>query len=122
MLIHDVQGNGAATPIPGATVTVRGIVTLLKTNGFFLQEEVGDNDADPNTSEGIFVFTTSAPTVAVGDQATVTGTVVEFNGLTEISASNANVSVNSTGNALPTAVTLTTTDLPPTANSDAAAA
>jgi predicted extracellular nuclease len=114
-LIHDVQGNGAASPIPGATVTVRGIVTLLKSNGFFLQEEVGDNDADPNTSEGIFVFTTAAPLVAVGDQATVSGTVSEFNGLTEISASNANVSVNSTGNTLPTAVTLTTTDLPPTA-------
>ncbi|HEV2765585.1 MAG TPA: hypothetical protein VGV38_21560, partial [Pyrinomonadaceae bacterium] len=85
-------------------------------NGFFLQEEVGDNDTDPNTSEGIFVFTSTAPTVGVGDQATVTGTVVEFNGLTEISTSNANVSVNSTGNTLPTAVTLTPADLPPTAN------
>jgi hypothetical protein len=115
-LIHDVQGSGAATPIPGATVTVRGIVTLLKSTGFFLQEEVGDNDADPNTSEGIFVFTSVAPTVAVGDQATVNGTVSEFNGLTEITASNANVTVNSTGNSLPTAVTLTTADLPPTAN------
>jgi predicted extracellular nuclease len=114
VLIHDVQGNGAASPIPGATVTVRGVVTLLKSNGFFLQEETGDNDADPNTSEGIFVFTSSAPTVAVGDQATVTGTVVEFNGLTEISTPS--ITVNSTGNALPTAVTLTTTDLPPTAN------
>ena len=113
-LIHDVQGNGASTPIPGATVTVRGIVTLLKSNGFFLQEEVGDNDADPNTSEGIFVFTSSAPTVAVGDQATVTGTVAEFNGLTEITSPG--VTVNSTGNTLPTAVALTTTDLPPTAN------
>ncbi len=26
ILIHDVQGNGAATPIPGATVTVEGVV------------------------------------------------------------------------------------------------
>ncbi|MET0625703.1 MAG: endonuclease/exonuclease/phosphatase family protein [Pyrinomonadaceae bacterium] len=115
-LIHDVQGNGAASPIPGANVTVRGVVTLLKSNGFFLQEETGDNDADPNTSEGVFVFTSAAPLVAVGDQATVPGTVSEFNGLTEITASNANITVNSTGNALPTAVTLTTADLPPTAN------
>jgi hypothetical protein len=115
-LIHDVQGSGAATPIPGATVTVRGIVTLLKSNGFFLQEEVGDNDADTNTSEGIFVFTSAAPLVSIADQATVNGTVSEFNGLTEITASNVNVSVNSTGNVLPTAVTLTTADLPPTAN------
>jgi uncharacterized repeat protein (TIGR01451 family) len=113
--IHDVQGNGAASPVPGATVTVRGIVTLLKSNGFFLQEEVGDYDADPNTSEGIFVFTSSAPTVAVGDDATVTGTVVEFNGLTEISPAT-NVTINSSGNPLPPAIVLTTTDLPPTAN------
>ncbi|MCA1614629.1 MAG: hypothetical protein LC795_10915 [Acidobacteria bacterium] len=114
-LISQVQGSGTSSPVAGATVTVRGIVTLLKSNGFFLQEEVGDNDADPNTSEGIFVFTSAAPTVAVADQATVTGTAVEFNGLTEISASNANVSVNSTGNTLPTAVTLDTTILNPAA-------
>ena len=115
-LIHDVQGNGAASPVAGATVTVRGIVTLLKSNGFFLQEEVGDNDADPNTSEGIFVFTSSAPTVGVGDQATVTGTVVEFNGLTEITSPG--VTVNSTGNTLPTAVTLDATILSPAAPFD----
>ncbi|HEX8410119.1 MAG TPA: lamin tail domain-containing protein [Thermoanaerobaculia bacterium] len=111
--IHDVQGSGVASPVAGSTVSIRGIVTLLKSNGFFLQEEVGDYDADPNTSEGIFVFTSSAPTVAVGDNATVTGTVVEFNGLTEISPVT-NVTVNSTGNPLPTAVILTAADLPPT--------
>jgi uncharacterized repeat protein (TIGR01451 family) len=115
--IHDVQGNGAASPLAGQSVTMRGIVTLLKSNGFFLQEEVADYDADPNTSEGIFVFTSSAPTVAVGDDATVTGTVVEFNGMTEISPVT-NVTTNSTGNALPTAVTLTALDLPPAAGPD----
>ncbi|HYO64379.1 MAG TPA: lamin tail domain-containing protein [Pyrinomonadaceae bacterium] len=115
-LISQVQGSGTSSPFVGQTVGVRGIVTLLKSNGFFLQEEVGDNDSDPNTSEGIFVFVSTAPPVAVGDQATVTGTVVEFNGLTEISTSNANVQVSSTGNTLPTAVTLTPADLPPTAN------
>ncbi|HEV2765269.1 MAG TPA: lamin tail domain-containing protein, partial [Pyrinomonadaceae bacterium] len=120
LFISQVQGStpsgNADSPRLGQTVSVRGIVTLLKSNGFFIQEEVGDNDTDPNTSEGIFVFTSTAPTVGVGDQATVTGTVVEFNGLTEISTSNANVSVNSTGNTLPTAVTITAADLPPTAH------
>ncbi|HEX6083320.1 MAG TPA: lamin tail domain-containing protein [Thermoanaerobaculia bacterium] len=115
VLIHDVQGNGAASPVTGATVSVRGIVTLLKSNGFFLQEEEGDYDADPNTSEGIFVFTSSAPTVAVGDDATVTGTVVEFNGLTEISPASS-IIVNSTGSPLPTAIVLTPLDLPPAGN------
>ena len=113
-LIHDVQGPGDTSPIPGSSVTIRGIVTLLKSNGFFLQEELADYDGDPNTSEGIFVFTSTPPTVAVGDDATVTGTVVEFNGLTEISPVT-NVTVNSTGNPLPSAIILTTADLPTTA-------
>jgi len=116
-LIHDIQGNSGASPLVGQTVAPRGIVTLLKSNGFFLQEELADYDADPNTSEGIFVFTSSAPTVAVGDDATVTGTVVEFNGMTEISPVS-NVLINSTGNTLPTAVTLTAADLPATAPPD----
>jgi uncharacterized repeat protein (TIGR01451 family) len=113
--IHDIQGNGTASPLVGQTVSARGIVTLLKSNGFFLQEELADYDADPNTSEGIFVFTSSAPSVAVGDDATVTGTVVEFNGLTEISPVS-NVTINSAGNTLPAAITLTLADLPSSAN------
>jgi uncharacterized repeat protein (TIGR01451 family) len=118
--IHDIQGNGTASPLVGQSVSPRGIVTLLKSNGFFLQEEVGDYDADPNTSEGIFVFTSAAPTAAVGDEVTVTGTVVEFNGLTEINTTNANVSTNSSGNPLPAAVVLTPADLPPSAPFDQA--
>ena len=64
--IHDVQGNGAATPIPGATVAVEGVVVgdfqgSGQLQGFFLQEEDADADADPNTSEGIFVFCSSVP-------------------------------------------------------------
>ncbi len=35
-------------------------------------------DADVATSEGIFVFTSSAPSVSVGDSVKVSGTVQEF--------------------------------------------
>jgi predicted extracellular nuclease len=120
--IHDIQGSGTASPLAGQTVTTTGIVTLLKTgtnnggaaSGFFLQAPDASADADPNTSEGLFVFTSSVPTVGVGDNVSVTGTVVEFNGMTEISPVSS-VSVNSTGNGLPTAVTLTTTILDPSA-------
>jgi len=93
--IHDVQGNGAATPIPGATVTVEGVVTAnfqgaSKLQGFFLQEEDADADADPNTSEGIFVFCGGCPTaVAEGQRVKATGTVSEFSNMTEITASTA---------------------------------
>ncbi|HEX8635005.1 MAG TPA: lamin tail domain-containing protein [Pyrinomonadaceae bacterium] len=120
--IHDIQGSGTTSPLAGQTVTTSGIVTLLKTgtnnggaaSGFFLQAPDASADADPNTSEGIFVFTSSVPAVSVGDNVSVTGTAVEFNGMTEISPVSS-VSVNSTGNSLPTAVTLTTTILDPTA-------
>ncbi|HEX6186225.1 MAG TPA: hypothetical protein VFZ44_20215 [Pyrinomonadaceae bacterium] len=121
--IHDIQGNGTASPLAGQVVSTTGIVTLLKTgsnagagaaNGYFLQAPDADADADPNTSEGIFVFTSSVPTVAVGDEITVTGTVTEFNGLTEITSVTA-TSVIDTGNTLPTAVTLDSVILDPTA-------
>ncbi|MGI8918733.1 MAG: Ig-like domain-containing protein [Pyrinomonadaceae bacterium] len=120
--INQIQGSGATSPLAGQAVTTTGIVTLLRTStnnggaasGFFLQEPTATNDADPNTSEGIFVFTTSVPTVAVGDNVTVTGTAVEFNGLTEISPVSS-VIVNSTGNGLPDAIVLTATILDPTA-------
>ncbi|HYE15660.1 MAG TPA: hypothetical protein VD968_14545, partial [Pyrinomonadaceae bacterium] len=116
VLISQVQGSGASSPLVGQTVSVRGVVTLIKSNGFFVQEEVGDNDSDPNTSEGVFVFTSSAPPISVGDNVTVTGEVVEFNGLTEISTPGGGIVVtNSTGNTLPTAVTIDTTILDPAA-------
>ena len=78
--IHDVQGPGASSPIPGASVTIRGIVTGVTANGFFVQEEDAEVDADPATSEAIFVFTGSTPPVAAALSARVqvTGTVTEF--------------------------------------------
>jgi uncharacterized repeat protein (TIGR01451 family) len=93
--IHDVQGNGAATPIPGATVSVEGVVTANfqgtdKLRGFFLQEEDADADADPATSEGVFVFCSGCSTAVVeGQRVRAIGSVSEFNGMTEITASSA---------------------------------
>jgi predicted extracellular nuclease len=120
--IHAIQGSGAASPLDGQVVTTTGIVTLLRTgtnnggaaSGFFLQTPDAAADADPNTSQGILVFTSSVPTVSVGDEVTVTGTVDEFFDMTEIT-SVTNVSVIDTGNPLPTPVTLTTTILDPAA-------
>lgn len=86
--IYAVQGNGASSPLVGNAVTIHGVVTgdfqgaSPNLGGFFVQEEVGDGL--PETSDGIFVFH-SATAVSVGDLVCVTGTVIEFNGLTEIS-------------------------------------
>ena len=113
--IHDVQGNGAATPLPGATVTVEGIVTAdFQATGqlqsFFLQEEDADFDADPATSEGIRVFCGACATaVAEGQRVRVTGTVSEFFGNTEITAGT--VVVTDAGNNL-AQVTPAVLDLP----------
>lgn len=76
--IPAVQGSGSTSPLAGQTVTTEGVVTKLNNNGFYLQDETGDND--PATSDGIFVFTGSAPTmVSVGDRVRLTAKVVEFN-------------------------------------------
>lgn len=106
--IPAIQGSGAKSTMDGASVTTSGVVTKLLNNGFYLQDPIGDGDAA--TSDGIFVFTSSAPTVAVGDQVTVSAKVQEYsvsssaasvaNPLTELS-SVAAVTVNSSGNALP---------------------
>src|SRR5207248_72262 len=67
--IHDIQGAGWVSPVNGqAVVNVPGIVTAVRTSGskgFWIQDP--NPDANPATSEGLFVFTSSAPTVAVGD-------------------------------------------------------
>ena len=102
--IFQIQGNGLASPLAGTVVTTRdNIVTGVFSDGFFIQTPDARADADPETSNGIFVFTSSAPTVAIGDQVDVIGTVSEFFNFTELTSPT--VSVDSSGNSLPAAVT-----------------
>jgi predicted extracellular nuclease len=78
---HEVQGAGAASPFPvGSSVIVRGVVTARKFNGFFLQTEAGMEDADPQTSEGLFVFVSGGAPLAVqaGRVVNVYGNIAEF--------------------------------------------
>ncbi len=74
--IHDVQGATHRSPMAGLQVSVEGIVTAVRSNGFYLEDPLPD--ADPATSEGILVFTSTAPSIAVGDRLSVGGAVVEF--------------------------------------------
>jgi Ca2+-binding RTX toxin-like protein len=89
--IYDIQGAAQTSPfvevdfdnlpedtlsISGETVTTTGVVTAIDTNGFYLQDPVGDGDVA--TSDAIFVFTSSDPDVTVGDSLELTGTVSEF--------------------------------------------
>lgn len=78
---HDIQGAGAASPFAnGTSVGVRGVVTARKANGFFLQTEPGLEDADLDTSEGLFVLASGATLAAapVGRVVHITGSVAEL--------------------------------------------
>ncbi|WP_292866989.1 putative Ig domain-containing protein [Nostoc sp. LPT] len=110
--IHDIQGASHISGLNGQKVAdVAGIVTVLKSNGFYLQDP--NPDSDDRTSEGIFVFTSSAPTVQVGDFVLVDGTVSEFRpggatsaNLTTTEIISPTIAKLSSGNALPTATIL----------------
>jgi predicted extracellular nuclease len=126
--ISEIQGSGGMSPYAGSSVTTQGIVTALRSNGFFMQSGPDDVDGLPDTSEGLFVFTSSAPPTIVGAEVSVTGTVVEFIPsadpfqlpLTEISVPTS-ITQLSTGNPLPAPVTLTTAMLLADAGPDKAA-
>ncbi len=75
--IRDIQGTAHLSPKAGQTVSkVPGIVTLVRSNGFYMQD--AEPDSDPRSAEGILVYTGSRPTVTVGDAVEVSGTVTEF--------------------------------------------
>jgi predicted extracellular nuclease len=84
--IFEIQGSGTASTLVGAVVTtLDNAVTALAPNGFFMQTPQTRDDGNLATSNGIFVFTGTAPTVAVGDRVNVTGTVQEFFDFTQLS-------------------------------------
>jgi predicted extracellular nuclease len=108
--IGSVQGSGDASLLVGQTVTVQGIVTGLRTNGFFMQDA---GDGNPATSDGIFVFTSSTPSgnAVVGNSVCTTGKVAEFDGQTELDTPT--FFAISSANPLPSPHILTTSDLNP---------
>ena len=73
--IGQVQGAGHTSPFAGRQATVRGVVTAVDSNGFYLQD---DGDGNVATSDGILVFTSSRPTVLAGQSVEVSGLVSEF--------------------------------------------
>jgi predicted extracellular nuclease len=90
---------------------VHGVVTAVSGNGYWIQNPTPD--ADPATSEGLFVFARTAPTVHVGDDLVLSGTVSEFRpggatsaGLTTTQLTGPTATVRTTGVALPAPVVL----------------
>ncbi|MBZ6089512.1 endonuclease/exonuclease/phosphatase family protein [Streptomyces olivaceus] len=120
--IHDIQGSTRLSPYAGRQVAdVAGIVIGVRgyggSKGFWIQDP--RPDADPATSEGVFVFTDAVPEVAVGDAVTVSGTVSEYvpggtssgnQSITEITRPT--VAVVSGGNPVPAATTVSARSVP----------
>jgi len=126
--IHDIQGASWISPHDDEHVTnVPGVVTGVRSTssrGFWIQDP--SPDANGATSEGIFVFTSSSPTVSVGDSVLVSGTVNDFyplnTGETVSTTSNLSVTeigspttiVLSHGNPVPAPEVITPTTVPST--------
>lgn len=122
LTIMQIQGETHWSQFDGQPVITTGIVTAVGATGFYLQDPTGDDNA--RTSDGIFVFTRTAPTVKAGDAVSVAGRVTEFGNdlpVTEIdvTGTTASVTVTSTGNPLPQAVLIGTGGIaPPTESID----
>ena len=99
--IHEIQGTTDTSNT--GTYTIEAIVTEVfpGLSGFYVQEEDADTDANPLTSEGLFVF--SSDSVNVGDKVEIAGNVVEQFGQTQMNPTS--VTVVGT-DALPTATTV----------------
>jgi hypothetical protein len=118
--IHDIQQATHRSSLAGSTVTTAGVVTASLGNGFYLQDPAPDSS--DSTSEAIFVFTSSTPTVDVGDAVKVSGTVSEFRpggaastNLTTTEITGPSIVVQSSGNPLPAATVIGTGGrVPPT--------
>ena len=105
-MIAKIQGPGHISPYRNQDVNqVEGVVTVVQSDGFYLQSMVPDDD--PATSEGIFVYTDSPPSVNIGDQVVLDARVVEdipgggYGNLSITTLRKAEVSVISSGNDLP---------------------
>ena len=143
--IGEVQGtvtdttDGATfeSPLEGQQVVVRGVVTqktLARSqsgslqNGFFLQNTPATADADPTTSDGVFVFLGGFTTLLradggpaylpqIGDELLLRANVTEFFALTELTSPRL-VGVSATG-LDPDADVVVTEAAPPTDLADA---
>ncbi|WP_445371331.1 ExeM/NucH family extracellular endonuclease [Methylomonas sp. HW2-6] len=106
-LISAIQGSGGVSPLNGTVQHVEAVVSADfqgsgNLNGFFVQQG-SDADANPATSEGLFVLANTP--VNAGDRVHIVGSVAESFGMTRLENVNS-VEVCSSGNALPEPVTI----------------
>ncbi|MEW6225218.1 MAG: ExeM/NucH family extracellular endonuclease [Chloroflexota bacterium] len=104
---YTIQGSGTSAAVTG-TVTTQGVVVgdyegpSPTLRGFYLQDAAGD--ADPATSDAIFVFNGNSNSVSLGQVVRVTGNAADFQDQTQVSASS--ITQCGTGTVSPVDVTL----------------
>ena len=101
-----IQSRAFDSPYAGKTVRTQGVVyadlDMTSRKGFFLQAEYCD--ADPLTSDGIFVYLgAKADAANPGDRVEVLGEAQEYYGMTRINAAPGDIRRLSSGNPLPAA-------------------
>jgi hypothetical protein len=97
---QSIDIDSARTLGAGNTVTITGIVT----NG----PELGSVRYIQDATGGIAAFGTSLSYLVPGDNVTINGALVDYNGLLEFSSPANSVVVNSQGNNLPSPLAVTT--------------
>lgn len=109
--IWEIQGNGTSSPFTNQTITTAdNVVTIVFNNLMFIQTPDERVDTDMTTSNGLLVNIDPSINVEVGNRVTLTGQVVEFNGMTQIQSSGLVLNiVNNTNTSLPEAVALNET-------------
>lgn len=111
ILIGAVQGTGNISPKKGQNVTVRGVVVADfqgsgEMGGFFVQD---GGDSNANTSDGIFVVSSSP--VNVGDAVQVSGKAAESFSRTQLNNGQATICGTAPNlTPVPLALPVTTTD------------
>ncbi|HEY0921393.1 ExeM/NucH family extracellular endonuclease [Rheinheimera pacifica] len=106
--ISAIQGSGMASPLVGQILQVEAVVTqtLPGLQGYTIQAVGAEQDNDPATSEGLFVYVnTSNLGVNVGQRVRLQGTVNEYFTQTQLSSITATLDCGSS--ALPQPVEMT---------------
>jgi len=87
--VFTLQGTGPATPYPNQTVSTEGVVVadlqaIGNKKAFYIHADPGDSD--PLSSDGLMIYTGASPiAVTPGDRVRISGTIIEFSNVTEIS-------------------------------------
>ncbi|WP_201292576.1 ExeM/NucH family extracellular endonuclease [Cellulomonas citrea] len=117
LAISEIQGTGAQSPLVGQKVVTTGVITALYPtgglNGFVIQTPGtgGTLDASHTASDAVFVYQPSGlGSLSIGEDVTVTGTVAEYNGLTEINATSTVARPGTVAPVTPVVATWPTTD------------